>query len=96
MSEVEISLQRDPVEQRVGVDDGVDRHADLADLAREHGVVGVVAEERRQVEIGREAGLAVRRAGTCSGRSCPRPARSRPPGGSSTACPGTCSRARPG
>ena len=52
-------LERDAVEQRVRVDDGVDGDADLADLAAVDRVVGVVAEQRRQVEVGREAGLAV-------------------------------------
>jgi hypothetical protein len=52
-------LERDPVEQRVGVDHRVDRDPDLADLAAVDRVVGVVAEQRRQVEVGREAGLAV-------------------------------------
>ena len=48
-----------PSSRRRHVLDRVDRDAGAADLAGGHGVVGVVAELRRQVEGDREAGLPV-------------------------------------
>ena len=51
--------QRDPVEERLGVGERVDRDALAPDLAERARVVGVVAHQRRHVEGGREAGLAV-------------------------------------
>ncbi len=57
--DVEISIERDAVEQRLHVGERVDGDADLADLARGHRVVGVVAGLRREIERGGEAGLAV-------------------------------------
>ena len=50
--------QRDAVEQLLHVQDRVDRHASLADVAHDARVVGVVAAVRREVEGDREAHLA--------------------------------------
>ena len=57
------ALQRDPVEQLAHVLDGGDGHADLADLALGHRVVGVVADLGRQVERHREPARAGRQQG---------------------------------
>ena len=51
--------QRDPLEQRLHVRERVDRDALAPDLAERARMVGVVAHQRRHVEGGREAGLAV-------------------------------------
>ncbi len=51
--------ERDPGEQRLHVGERVDRDPLAADLALRALVVGVVAHQRRHVEGGREAGLAV-------------------------------------
>ena len=52
-------VQRDLPEQRLHVVQRRDRHAHLADFAVRHGVVGVVADLRRQVERHRKPGLAL-------------------------------------
>ena len=59
VSEVDTSSSGMPSNSACRVDDGVDGDADLADLAPVDRVVGVEAEQRRQVEVGRQAGLAV-------------------------------------
>ena len=53
-------VQRDAVEQDLHVLHGVDCDADLADFARGHRVVGVVANLGGKVEGDGEAGLALR------------------------------------
>ena len=58
--EVETSVEREPGEEPLHVVDRVDRDARPTDLAVGDGVVGVVAELRREVEGHREAGLAAR------------------------------------
>ena len=50
-------VERQPREQTLHVVDGVDRDARAPDLAVGDGIVGVVAELRREVEGDREAGL---------------------------------------
>ena len=66
-------VQRDAVEASVSMscqaDDG---DADLAHFAVRHGVVGVVADLRRQVEGDRQTGLPLARAGSGSARWIPR------------------------
>ena len=52
------AVERDAVEDRLHVAEGVDRHAHLADLALGARVVAVVADLRRQVERDGEPGLA--------------------------------------
>ena len=52
-------VERDAVEQDGHVLERVDGHADLADLARGQGVVGIEAELGRQVEGDAQAGLAL-------------------------------------
>ena len=51
--------ERDAREERLHVRERVDRDALAADLAERARVIGVVAHQRRHVERGREAGLAV-------------------------------------
>ena len=55
-----IGVERDLVEQDLGVGERVERDADPADLLLDVGVVGVVAALRREVERDREAGAALR------------------------------------
>ena len=50
-------IERNLAEQRLEILHGVDRHADAADLARRHRMIGVVAHLGRQVERGGESGL---------------------------------------
>ena len=49
-------VEGDAVEEALHVFDGVDGDADLADFAEGHGVVGVVADLRGQIEGDGEAG----------------------------------------
>ena len=53
-------VERDPVEQDLGVGERVERDADPADLLLDVGVVGVVAALGGQVERDREPGAALR------------------------------------
>ena len=53
------ALERDVAQQDLHVHEGVDRDADLADLAICHRIIGVVADLRRQVEGDGESGLAL-------------------------------------
>ena len=82
-------VERDAVEQDLGVGERVDRDADPADLLLDLGVVGVVAALRRQVERDRQARCRPGRAGSGSARWTPRPCRSPSTAGTSTACRGT-------
>ena len=64
VSDTEIFVEVDAVEQVLHVGERVDRDALAADLALAHRVVAVVAHQRGHVEVGRQAGLAVARSGT--------------------------------
>ena len=59
VKQVEIAIERDPVEEDLGVGERVERDADPADLLLDVGVVGVVADLGRQVERDREPGAAL-------------------------------------
>ncbi len=81
--------ERDPVEQRLEVVEGIRGDAAAADLALAPRIVGVQAHERRHVERDREAASGRARSGSGSGRSSPPACRTRRTGASSRAGPGT-------